>query len=104
MISSLKTLDELLDLLARLAGMLRDDRVPPFPEALRLFLEHLDDEVVLRFEHSIERDLRRARFGGDGVDAHGANAVSIEEVDRGAEQPVARARIRIALRQRRERR
>ena len=88
--------EQRVELRARIAVMLRDDGVPPVPETLRLILEDLDDEVFLRLEHAIERDLGRVGFRRDRVDAHAANAESIEELLRRIEDSIARAATGVA--------
>ena len=88
--------EQRVELRARVALMLRDDGVPPVPEALRLILEDFDDEVFLRLEHAIEGDLGRVGFRRDRVDAHAANAESIEELLRRIEDSIARAAAGVA--------
>ena len=67
-----------------------------FQKRCDLILEHFDDEVFLRLEHAIERDLGRVGFRRDRIDAHAANAESIEELLRRVEEPVARAAAGVA--------
>jgi hypothetical protein len=43
-------------------------------------LEHGDDEVVLGGEVAVQRHLAHVRLGGDAIDAHGPNALPVEEL------------------------
>ena len=76
----------------RVAGIARGERLPHGFDFVGDFLQAGDDEIVLRAEMPIERHLVAAGGFGDRLDADGAQAMPVEQVARGGDDPLARAR------------
>jgi hypothetical protein len=86
-------IEQRLSLQTRVAGMRRDGFIPADPALTHLAAQILRHELVLRGEIAVETHLVGTGFGGDGIDAHGVNAVAIKEFAGRFHDAIAHARL-----------
>ena len=87
-----------LDLGARIAGVRGYERVPPLPALAHFLAQVLRHQLILGREAAVEAHLVGAGLARDGVHAHRADAMAVEQVARGLEDAVAHPRLgRVAL-------
>src|ERR1700674_5923288 len=85
--------EQRLDLPWWIAVMRSHDRVPVLPHLAPLFTQIFGHQVVLGRKAAIETHLVGAGFGGNGVDPYAADAMAVEQLAGGIENPIAHARL-----------
>src|ERR1700677_207394 len=80
-----------LELSPRISGVLGDRFIPPLPAFPLLSPQILRHEFILGGKAAIKAHLVGAGLARDGIDAHGTNALAIEESTRGLHDAVTHA-------------